>query len=46
MKRKELEWILGELDSFPKPKVLLEQYATGPEIAGQKRALYIIKDFE
>uniref|UniRef100_A0A914V2M3 Methyltransferase-like protein 5 n=1 Tax=Plectus sambesii TaxID=2011161 RepID=A0A914V2M3_9BILA len=33
MKRKELEWILGDLDSFKNPKVLLEQYATGPEIA-------------
>ena len=38
MKRKELQWILGDLESFKNPKVLLEQYATGPEIAGNNVA--------
>ncbi|XP_028821151.1 methyltransferase-like protein 5 isoform X1 [Denticeps clupeoides] len=34
MKLKELESLLQQLDVFEAPKVLLEQYPTGPHIAG------------
>lgn len=35
MKRKELECHLQQVDDFEVPKVLLEQYATRPHIAGK-----------
>ncbi|XP_066377004.1 uncharacterized protein [Miscanthus floridulus] len=38
MKLKQLEGLLGGLTQFPKPKVELEQYPTGPHIAS--RMLY------
>jgi len=34
MKLKELEGELQQVESFPKPKVQLEQYATTPHLAG------------
>ena len=40
MKLKELESTLQQIDSFEKPKIALEQYATTPHIASQM--LYMI----
>jgi len=41
MKLKELEGYLGSLDQFPKPKIELEQYPTGPHIAS--RMLFTVR---
>jgi predicted RNA methylase len=34
MKRKDVEWTLGRVLPFNKPKLSLEQYTTCPDIAG------------
>jgi hypothetical protein len=34
MKRKELEWALGDVRPFQRPNIQLEQYTTCAEIAG------------
>ncbi|KAG8093896.1 hypothetical protein GUJ93_ZPchr0012g20063 [Zizania palustris] len=42
MKLKQLEGLLGDLRQFSRPKVELEQYATGPHIAS--RMLYTVEN--